>query len=82
MKKILYKIFDKFTFNQLPYLNFFIEMEKKSISELREFQLERLKGISDIQTWDQFYKLPITTKKDLPNAPKFPDKEILGSSQS
>lgn len=76
MKKILYKIFDKFTFNQLPYLNFFIEMEKKSITELREFQLKKLKEISDIQTWDQFYKLPITTKKDLPDAPKFPDQKI------
>ena len=54
MKKFLYKIFDKFTFNQLPYLKFFIEMEKKSIDELREFQLEKLKGISDIKTWDEF----------------------------
>ena len=50
MKKFLYKIFDRFTFNQLSYLKFFIEMEKKSIEELREFQLEKLKGISDIKT--------------------------------
>ena len=52
MKKFLYKIFDRFTFNQLSYLKFFIEMEKKSLEELREFQLERLKEISDIRTWD------------------------------
>ena len=46
MKKLFYKIFDRFTFNQIPYLNFFIEMENKTIGELKNFQFERLKETS------------------------------------
>ena len=53
MKNLLYRIFDRFTFNQVPYLNFFIKMEKKSVDELRDFQLSKLKGIG-IKSWDQF----------------------------
>ena len=38
MKKLLYKIFDRFTFNQIPYFNFFVEMEQKPLGELKNFQ--------------------------------------------
>ena len=81
MKKLFYKIFDRFTFNQIPYLNFFIEMENKTIGELKNFQFERLKETSlkfgiDIQTWDDFYSLPVTTKSDLPDNPNFPNLEM------
>jgi len=75
MKNLLYRIFDRFTFNQVPYLNFFIRMEKKSVDELRDFQLSKLKGIG-INSWDEFYDLPVTTKVDLPPSPRFPDEEM------
>jgi phenylacetate-coenzyme A ligase PaaK-like adenylate-forming protein len=81
MKKLLYKIFDRFTFNQLPYLNFFIDMEKKSIGELKNFQFEKIKETASkfnicINTWDDFYNLPITTKSDLPDTPNFLDEKM------
>jgi hypothetical protein len=57
MKNLLYRIFDKFTFNQVPHLNFFIKMEKKPVDELRDFQLSKLKGIG-INSWDEFYQIP------------------------
>lgn len=75
MKNILYKIFDRFTFNQIPYLKFFIEMEKKSIAELKKFQLEKLNSLG-IKSWSDFYQLPITTKSDLPSEPRYPNQKI------
>lgn len=81
MKKLIYKIFDRFTFNQIPHLNFFIEMEEKTIGELKNFQFERLKKTAaefgiNIQTWNDFYNLSVTTKADLPDRPNFPNKEM------
>ena len=81
MKNLLYRIFDRFTFNQIPYLKFFIEMEGKTIVELQKFQFEKLQQTAfrfgnTINTWDDFYRLPVTTKADLPNKPNVPDEEI------
>lgn len=81
MKNLLYRIFDRFTFNQIPYLKFFIEMEGKTIEELQKFQFEKLQQTAfrfgnTINTWDDFYRLPVTTKADLPNKPNVPDEEI------
>jgi len=75
MKQLLYKIFDRITFNQIPYLHFFIDMENRTVEELKEFQLKKLNYLG-IKSWDDFYRMPITTKSDLPLKPRFPEKEM------
>ena len=35
-----------FTFKQIRHLKYFIELEKKTISELEEFQIEKLRDLS------------------------------------
>lgn len=84
MKKIVYKIIDFFTLKQNQFLESFKKLDKLSIDELKTFQLEKLKTNLKINSWDEFYKLPITTKKDLPLKPKKSGKyhqhETSGSS--
>jgi phenylacetate-coenzyme A ligase PaaK-like adenylate-forming protein len=69
MKNIIYHIIDFFTFKQIKYLRIFDKLDKLSIDELTLFQLNKLKNNLKIYSWDDFYKLPITTKKDLPERP-------------
>ena len=42
-KNLAYRIYDFFTFKQIRHLKYFIELEKKTISELEEFQIEKLR---------------------------------------
>ena len=70
-KNLAYRIYDFFTLKQIRYLKYFIELEKKTIPELEEFQIEKLRDLSkklpdiSIDNWEDFYKLPITKKQDL-----------------
>lgn len=54
---------------QLPHLRKFNQLEKLSIKELQEFQLEKLKLNGIASNWKEFKSLPITTKDDLPLRP-------------
>jgi phenylacetate-coenzyme A ligase PaaK-like adenylate-forming protein len=69
MKSLIYPLVDFFTMKQLPHLKKFTKLEKMSIIEIKEFQLERLRRLKIADNWDQFFRLPITTKKDLPERP-------------
>ena len=81
-KNLAYRIYDFFTLKQIRYLKYFIELEKKTIPELEEFQIEKLRDLSkklpgiSIDNWEDFYKLPITKKQDLVNSPLYPDENI------
>ena len=81
-KNLAYRIYDFFTFKQIRHLKYFIELEKKTISELEEFQIEKLRDLSkklsgiSIDNWEDFYKLPITKKQDLVNNPLYPNENI------
>ena len=71
MKTLIYKIYDKITFNQNKYLKEFLKLDSLQGNELQKYQFQKIKkcsalhGIS-IESWDDFYSLPVTTKKDLP----------------
>ena len=89
MKKLVYKIYDRFTFNQNKYLKKFIDLDKLLGDELKQYQLNKIKECCEIhglkvETWDDFFNLPITTKQDLPeDKPKtkrFKKHETSGST--
>jgi len=69
MKNLIYPLVDYFTFKQLKHLREFNKLDKLSIKELQDFQLTKLSSNLRINSWDEFYNLPITTKKDLPERP-------------
>jgi len=75
MKRLIYPIVDFFTMKQLPHLKKFTDLEKMSIEEIKVYQLERVKKLGIAESWSDFYKLPITSKKDLPERPKGENKE-------
>lgn len=74
MKRIIYPILDFFTLKQNKYLREFNKLDKLTIEELKEYQLNKLGKNLNINSWSQFYSLPITTKEDLPKLPA-PGKE-------
>ena len=81
IKNLTYCIYDKLTFKQLPFLHQFIALENLNIEDLKEYQLNYLKDTAQkfnmsINTWEDFYKLPITTKQDLPLQPNKPDEPM------
>ena len=88
MKNLLYKLYDKFTFNQNRYFKQFIKLDKMSQSQLEKFQLDKVCKLCDhyqlpIKNWDEFHQLPITTKSDLPNkvpSTAFKKHETSGST--
>lgn len=84
LKKQIYQIVDFFTFKQNQHLKEFNRLDKLTIEELEEFQLKRLREILLINSWEDFYKLPITTKQDLPSSPliegEFHQHETSGST--
>lgn len=84
MKRLIYYIVDLFTFKQLKYLREFNKLDKLTISELEDFQLSRLSSNLGIHSWEEFFKLPITTKSDLPERPnagsKYHQHETSGST--
>lgn len=74
MKYLIYVIYDYFTKKQLKYLIFFSKAERWHFDEMKKFQIEKTKAICkthriSINSWDDFYKLPILTKQDLPQKP-------------
>ena len=89
MKSLIYKIYDKLTFNQIKYLKEFIELDKLAGPELLQYQLDKITecckshGI-EIGSWDDFLGLPITTKEDLPDkkpkTKKYKKHETSGST--
>ena len=74
MKQLIYYFVDLFSFKQLKYLREFNKLDKLTISELKEFQLNKLNTNLGINSWSEFYKLPITTKQDLPDRPNTTDE--------
>lgn len=89
MKSLIYKIYDKITFNQNKYLKEFLKLDSLQGDELRKYQFQEIKkccashGIF-IKSWNDFYRLPVTTKKDLPNnkpkSKKYKKHETSGST--
>lgn len=69
MKQLIYYFVDLFSFKQLKYLKEFNKLDKLTISQLRSFQLDKLRDNLGINSWKEFYELPITTKQDLPERP-------------
>lgn len=69
MKRLIYYIVDLSTFKQLKYLREFNKLDKLTISELKDFQLSRMSSNLGIHSWEEFFRLPITTKSDLPERP-------------
>lgn len=69
MKKLIYPLVDFFTFKQLKHLKEFNKLDKLSIQKLQDFQLNKISNNLQINSWYEFYNLPITTKEDLPERP-------------
>jgi len=69
MRQLIYYFVDLFSFKQLNYLKEFNRLDKLTIEELKLYQLSKLKTNLNINSWKEFYKLPITTKLDLPDRP-------------
>ena len=42
MKKLVYKIYDRFTFNQNKYLKKFIDLDKLLGDDLKQYQLNKI----------------------------------------
>lgn len=77
----VYILIDLLTFRQVVHLKKFEEMEKISRDELLHFQISTADDTflkifgSHLQTWESFYKLPITKKSDLPQSPANPHEK-------
>jgi len=88
IKKILYYLYDKLTFNQTKYLKRFISLDLLRGASLLDYQLQKIKECCalydiEINDWEDFKKLPITTKNDLPLLEplgKFKKHETSGST--
>ena len=89
MKRLVYRIYDKFTFNQVKYLKTFLKLDNLTGESLLKYQLQKIKKCTsdhglNVDSWEDFYKLPITTKQDLPdNKPvtkKYKKHETSGST--
>jgi hypothetical protein len=88
MKHILYKIYDRFTFNQNKYLKIFIDLDHLRGDSLSNYQLSSIIDCClhhniQVHNWDDFRGLPITTKSDLPDRVpkgKFKKHETSGST--
>lgn len=82
IKNIIYKIVDKFSFKQEEHLSKYSELDKLTLSEVQDYQFKKLQELFErirlpkINTWEDFYKFPITTKNDLISKPLFPDLEL------
>jgi len=65
MRKILFKIYDKLTKNISKWRKLFNKSINWDYEKLREYQLERLKELYGINSWEEFYSKPLTTKEEL-----------------
>jgi len=88
MKSFFYRVYDKFTFNQLKYLKKYVDLDKLSGIELENYQLDKIVSCCkahnlDIKSWSDFKKIPVKVKKDLPNnipTQKYKKHETSGST--
>ena len=67
VKRFIEKIVDKGFMKIGEWRKLFDKTEWWTYEQLKDYQLERLKIISkgNIQTWEDFYKLPLMTKEDV-----------------
>lgn len=70
MRRTIFNIVDRLTFNVNKFYNFFMISKDWSYDQLRDYQLQKLRRISDvwnlgIRSWEDFYKLPLTSKEDI-----------------
>ena len=88
IKDIFYVVYDYFTFNQNKYLRLFKKLDRLRGEKLKTYQMQKIidccasHGIQ-ISSWEDFRRLPITTKKDLPDkvpTKKFKRHETSGST--
>ena len=81
LKKLIYTLYDLFTFNQRKYLAYFQQTDLLDIEETQDLQLGKIAECCRIhygihlKSWIEFYRLKITTKEDLPLIP--PDAKNL-----
>ena len=89
MKNLIYKLYDKLTFNQNKYLKNFLKLDNLLGHNLLDFQLRNIIKCCEIhgkkiRSWDEFFNLPVTTKKDLPDkkpkTKKYKRHETSGST--
>ena len=89
MKKLVYNIYDKFTFNQNKYLKKFLKLDEMIGDELLSYQLNKIISCCcthnlTVDSWEDFYRLPVTTKQDLPSGKpttkRFKKHETSGST--
>lgn len=90
LKMPVFPIIDRFTLKQGQYYNFFVNTGNWSFDQLKEYQLTKLKELGkvwklELNSWDDFYKLPLTTKKDIwdwkpPAGRKYHTHETSGST--
>lgn len=90
LKRSIFNLIDRFTFREGRFDKFFAETAKWTIQQLKDYQLKKLKEISKIwdlgiQSWDDFYHLPLTTKEDIwgwepPRDTKYHTHETSGST--
>lgn len=71
IKRLIYNIYDFFTFRQNFYYKKFEKFDLASIDFLKTYQIGMVTGnpLIKAKSWGEFYKLPITSKKDLPDSP-------------
>ena len=89
IKQPIYNLIDRFTFHQNEHLSFFLEAESWSYERLLDYQLTRIRAICQhwglsVNTWDDFYRLPLTGKPDMdmyrPPAGKYNTQSTSGST--
>jgi hypothetical protein len=88
VKRIALAVADRITgFDQVGYGMWLNHMETLPTFELRKYQLARIKLLTQywhrpVETWDEFHKLPLTTKHDIDDIPEPPSGEYNTQSTS
>ena len=70
MKRLLFKIVDRLTKNTEMWKKLYSDSENWTYKQLKDYQFTKLKKVCRahniiIKSWEDFYKLPLTTKEDL-----------------
>ncbi len=89
-KKPIFNVLDRFTLRENRFYRFFMETQNWTVEQLEEYQLGKLREISrvwnlGIETWDDFHRLPLTTKEDIwdfkpPEGARYHTHETSGST--
>lgn len=71
-KSPIFNILDRFTIRENQFYNFFMKTQNWTVEQLKDYQLKKLREISQvwnlgIESWEDFYRLPLTTKDDMWN---------------